>query len=43
MCVGFRFVCCLRFCGERGGDAGAPYKFGITRISDNDILKGSRI
>lgn len=38
----FGFVRCLRVCGERRGDARASYRFGITRVSDNDMLKESR-
>lgn len=34
----FGFVRSLRVCGERRGDARTSYRFGITRVSDNDIL-----
>lgn len=38
----FGFVRILMVCGERRGDARASYRFGITRVSDNDILKELR-
>lgn len=34
----FGFVRSLRVCGERRGNARTSYRFGITRVSDNDIL-----
>lgn len=38
----FGFVRSLRGCEKRRGDARASYRFGITRVSGDDILKKPR-